>query len=162
MGDYEDDYEDDYDDPLPVVLPEDRTMDTPANAELPSAYEGQLMEVWAGQGGADLNLARAEIAAGIIAGAMDDPAAFGASFDRLPPGAQSAFEEALAIDPKPARLRTGTGELNTGPVVAMLEAMVTNPRIPPADREALKQFIMGLSPNEDKALLDYFSGVYSR
>ena len=160
MGDYEDDDED-YD-PLPVIAPEDRTMDTPANAELPSAYEGQLMEVWASQGGADFNEARAEMAADIIAGAMDDPAAFGRSFAQLPAGAQWAFEEALAIDPKPARYRTGTGDLNYGPVSAMVEAMFTNPRIPPADREALREFFMGLSPSEDKALLDYFSGVYSR
>jgi hypothetical protein len=102
------------------------------------------------------------MAADIIAEAMDDPAAFGRSFEQLPDGAQSAFIEALAVSPKPARYRTGTGDLNYGPVSAMLESMFTNPRIPPADREALREFILGLSPNEDKALLDYFSGVYSR
>ena len=118
------------------------------------------MEVWANQGGADLNLARATHAAEQIAESVADPAAFGASFERLPPGAQSAFEEALAIDPKPARLRDG--KINYGPAGAALQAAINNERISPGDGAALRGWLQSLSNDDAQVLLDWFGGFHAK
>ena len=136
-------------------------MDTPANA-VPDTYDGALAEVWANQGGVDRNEAMVIHAAETLADNMDDPEEFGKSFDRLPPGAQSAFEEALAVSPKPARYRQGTDEINYGPAEAALRSAITNPRISAEDGQALKEWIEGLDESSAQAVLDWFSGVYSR
>jgi hypothetical protein len=156
MDDYEDEDEDD--EPLPVIPPEDRTMDTPANAGAPDAHEAALKEVWANQGGADVNEARALGHAETILEHVESRDSFGAGYLRLPSGAQSAFEEALAVDPKPARTRDG--ELNLGPAGAALNAMTENERISPDDRAALKNWMINLSEQDQKAILDHFAGLY--
>jgi hypothetical protein len=83
---------------------------------------------------------------------------FGAGYLQLPSGAQSAFEEALAVQPKPARLREGA--VNYGPAGAALNAMMSNERVSQEDRAALRSWLESLSESDQKAVLDHFAGFY--
>jgi hypothetical protein len=156
MDDLDDDYEDDEDyEPLPVVAPENRTMDTPANSA-PDPYEASLMQTWDAQGGADRNADQMLAnATRLIEHTTGD---FESSYQQLSPGAASAFEEQMAISPRPARLN-GSGELALGGVSAALAGMMQNERVSREDRAELRAFLEGLNNQDEQAILDWFSGM---
>jgi hypothetical protein len=150
-----DEYEDEDDNPLPVITPENRTMETP-NDSVPDVHESSLMQTWDSQGGAERNAnAMLANASRLIEHTTGD---FESSYQQLSPGAASAFEEQMAISPRPARLN-GSGELALGGVSAALAGMMQNERVSREDRAELRAFLDGLNNQDAQAILDWFSGM---
>jgi hypothetical protein len=123
---------------------------------VPDSYEASLLQTWDSQGGADRNADQMLQNASVLVSHMTGD--FEVRYQNLSPGAQSAFEEQLAISPRSARLN-GSGELSLGGVSAALAGMMQNERVGRDERNELGNFLSDLNEDDAQAVLDWFSGM---